>query len=73
MSAYTSNHTNTQNELLMKNLMDFYKESDNLNKMLRVINGESRISLRIVDWFVNSKSGPWENERMRTSDYPVLD
>jgi hypothetical protein len=54
MSAYTTNHTNTQNELLMKNLMDFYKESDNLHKMLRVINGESRISLRIVDWFVTN-------------------
>jgi len=54
MSAYTTNHTNTQNELLMKNLMDFYKESDNLHKMLRVINGESRISLRIVDWFATN-------------------
>jgi protoporphyrinogen oxidase len=31
------------------------------------------IGYGIVDWFVNSKSGPWENERMRTSDYPVLD
>jgi hypothetical protein len=51
--AYIAN-TNTQNELLMKNLMDFYNKSDNLNKMMNIINGESKISLRIVDWFVTN-------------------
>lgn len=44
----------TQNELLMKNLMTFYKENNNLKKMLDIINGESRISLRIVDWFATN-------------------
>jgi hypothetical protein len=51
--AYIAN-TNTQNELLMKNLMDFYDNRDNLNKMMCIINGESKISLRIVDWFVTN-------------------
>lgn len=51
--AYIAN-TNTQNELLMKNLMDFYNNHDNLNKMMCIINGESKISLRIVDWFVTN-------------------
>lgn len=54
MSVYTINNTNTQNELLMKNLMEFYKNHEHLNKMMRIINGESRISLRIVDWFVTN-------------------
>ena len=54
MSAYTTNHTNTQNELLMKNLMDFYANKNNLHKMMRIINVESRISLRIIDWFVTN-------------------
>jgi len=45
---------NTQNDLLMKNLMDFYKDKDNLKKMMHIINGESKISLRIVDWFVTN-------------------
>lgn len=54
MSAYTSNRTNTQNELLLNNLMDFYKNKDNLNKMMHIINGDSKISLRIVDWFVTN-------------------
>jgi len=45
---------NTQNDLLLKNLMEFYQNRDNLDKMMRIINGESKISLRIVDWFVTN-------------------
>ena len=45
---------NTQNDLLMKNLMEFYSNRDYLYKMMRIINGESNISLRIVDWFVTN-------------------
>ena len=44
----------TQNDLLLKNLLTFYKKDDNLKKMLDIINGESRISLRIVDWFATN-------------------
>lgn len=44
----------TQNDLLLKNLMVFYKRDNNLKKMLDIINGESRISLRIVDWFATN-------------------
>ena len=32
----------TQNDLLLHNLTEFYKKDDNLNKMLRVVSGESR-------------------------------
>jgi len=44
----------------MKNLMVFYKtenngdNNNNLDKMLRIITGESKISLRIVDWFATN-------------------
>ena len=48
-----SNYT-TQNDLIMNNLMDFYKSGDNLDKMLKIITGESKISLRIVDWFATN-------------------
>jgi len=44
----------TQNELLLNNLMDFYKDEDNLTRMLKIITGESKISLRIVDWFATN-------------------
>ena len=44
--AYT-----TQNSLLLDNLLKYYEKSNLLEKMLSIINGESKISLRIVDWF----------------------
>jgi hypothetical protein len=34
--------------------MEFYKTKENLQKMMCIINGESMISLRIVDWFVTN-------------------
>jgi hypothetical protein len=58
MNSYT-----TQNDLLLKNLTIFYKTynddgsydtNNNLDKMLRIISGESKISLRIVDWFATN-------------------
>ena len=38
----------------MKCLMDFYADKSRLNEMMNIINGESNISLRIVDWFVTN-------------------
>ena len=49
----TSSYT-TQNDLLLNNLMEFYKNEENLNCMLKIITGESKISLRIVDWFATN-------------------
>jgi len=34
--------------------MEFYDKSENLKKMVEIINGESQISLRIIDWFVTN-------------------
>lgn len=46
----------TQNDLLMKNLMAFYNKNNNLDKILKIINGESQISLRLIDWFATNYS-----------------
>ena len=54
MSLYCSSSLHTQNELLMNNLTDFYKNTEYVETMMRIINGETRISLRIVDWFVTN-------------------
>lgn len=56
MSLHSVQSTNlhTQNDLLMKCLMDFYSDKSKLNEMMKIINGESNISLRIVDWFVTN-------------------
>jgi hypothetical protein len=53
MSSNKATYT-TQNDLLLNNLMDFYKQDNNMDKMLKIITGESRISLRIVDWFATN-------------------
>lgn len=48
--------SNSQDELLKTNLEKWYKKDNNKNLeyMLHIINGDSRISLRIVDWFVTN-------------------
>ena len=46
----------TQNSLLLRNLTNFYDKDNNMDKMLSIINGESTISLRIVDWFATNYS-----------------
>lgn len=45
---------NTQNKLLLENLTEFYKNKDHFRKFIHYINGESHISLRIIDWFVTN-------------------
>ena len=44
----------TQNTLLLTNLMDFYNDDAHMKKMLSIVTGESKISLRIVDWFATN-------------------
>lgn len=41
----------TQDSLMLSKLLNFYKNVDYLEKMLDIINGNSKISLRIMDWF----------------------
>jgi len=54
MSNTTNSLYTTQNGLLMTNLMDFYKDEPTMTKMLKIITGESKVSLRIVDWFATN-------------------
>jgi hypothetical protein len=46
----------TQNSLLLTKLLEFYNKDNNIDKILPIINGESMISLRLVDWFVTNYS-----------------
>jgi len=54
--TYNSSNLTTQNLLLFENLMEYFKENGHLQKMSNVINGNSRLSLRIIDWFVTNYS-----------------
>ena len=54
MNSNTLTTYTTQNDLLLNNLMEFYKKEEYLDKMLKIITGDSKISLRIVDWFATN-------------------
>ena len=52
----------TQNDLLLSTLLQFFavdvtgQHNPNLDIMLDIINGQSKISLRLLDWFVTNYS-----------------
>lgn len=51
MHVYTK-----QNDLLLDNLKLYYEDNNyaQLDSILKILNGESSISLRIIDWFVTN-------------------
>jgi hypothetical protein len=53
-NSTTNSIYTTQNNLLLNNLLKFYAQDGNMDYMLRIINGESKISLRIIDWFATN-------------------
>ena len=44
----------SQNDLLLNNLITFYNNENNMDYMLKIISGDCKISLRIIDWFVTN-------------------
>ena len=46
----------TQNSLLLNKLLEFYDRDGNMEKILPIINGESIVSLRLIDWFATNYS-----------------
>ena len=46
--------TSSQDNLLLRNLMQFYENIENIEKLVVIVGGKSCISLRIVDWFVTN-------------------
>jgi hypothetical protein len=55
---YENNYklVSSKKDLLMHSLINFFKNSDNLNQVIPIITGKSDISLRILDWFVTNYS-----------------
>ena len=46
----------TQNSLLLTKLLEFYNKDGNMERILPIINGESLVSLRLIDWFATNYS-----------------
>ena len=44
----------TQNDLLLENLLKYYRTDNRMERVLPIINGESAMSIRIIDWFVTN-------------------
>lgn len=51
-----NNNLSAKQDLLMKSLNDFYKNNDKIHKIISILDGSSKISLRIIDWFVTNYS-----------------
>jgi len=54
MSQQQQQMYSSQNNLLLNNLIKYYEDTDKLDRMLNIINGNINISLRIVDWFTTN-------------------
>ena len=48
-----------KNELLLKSLTTFFTE-DKFTKVIPIITGTSKISLRVIDWFVTNYSKKYQ-------------
>lgn len=46
----------SQKDTLMHSLITFFHKRDHINELLPIIEGQSNISLRILDWFVTNYS-----------------
>jgi hypothetical protein len=65
MPLFNAKSLNTQNDILMQNLLEFYKTNENMERFLDIVHGprsvgsegeesSNTISLRIIDWFVTN-------------------
>lgn len=52
----TLKSNNVKQNLLMNSLETFFKKKENLDVIMPIINGQSKISLRVMDWFVTNYS-----------------
>lgn len=45
-----------RNDMILPNLYEFFSKKDHIDEMLPIIMGESKISIRLLDWFVTNYS-----------------
>ena len=55
-NSVTTRNSKIRNNILMISLNKFYENPENLKKFNKILNGDSKISLRIIDWFVTNYS-----------------
>lgn len=66
---------NSKKDFLMISLSKFYENENNLKILKPIISGKSRISLRILDWFVTNYSKKfgtsYTNDNLKKSNFIV--
>lgn len=50
----TKNKITSRDDLIMEPLTEFYSKDKNLNYILPIVQGKSKVSLRLLDWFVTN-------------------
>ena len=58
-------------DLLMLNLSKYFSTWENISKIITIINSESKISLRVVDWFVTNYSKKHNIHTVSTENIPI--
>ena len=43
-------------DILLPKLYEFFTQDNNINKMLPIVMGETKISIRVLDWFITNYS-----------------
>ena len=56
MNNQMQNNIDTKLSLLMKSLTEFYKNGEYINQIKNIVDQNSVISLRILDWFITNYS-----------------
>ncbi len=71
MANIASSHS--KQDLLMSSLSKFYKNQDNVQEIISIITGKSKISLRVIDWFVTNYSKKNNISYILTQDNKIVD
>ena len=46
----------SKESLLLQSLYTYYQEDDNIDRMIPIVTGNAKVSLRVLDWFVTNYS-----------------
>ncbi len=65
-------YSSPKNDLLMSSLQNFYNIKENINTLLPILNGDSKISLRVIDWFVTNYSKKFNISYLISDDNKLL-
>ena len=71
MTSIVSSHS--KQDLLMSSLSKFYKNQENVQEIISIITGKSKISLRVIDWFVTNYSKKNNISYILTQDNKIVD